>query len=297
MVVADPTHEAVIAAGGFERGGHLYQACARRRGQQLPGALGRYRALETGEHGEGVAGEHGHPHASNPHCELRKVEDLAALIAQFVLFIGLVVDHVAGNGQDVESYRPREHPARRVRQRRPVEGESGGFLPHRMDLLSQLVDAFAAGSRSCLVRGNDELAQARLVVERLQHGHANHGGAVGVGHYPFADVDQVLAVDFGDDQRHVGVHPPGLRIVDHYRAGTRHDRRPLVRGSRPHAEQRDVQACVVSHRHIFDRYPVQDLAGGAFRCEEAQAADGQLPFLQYPTHHGAHLPGRTVNPD
>ena len=70
-----------------------------------------------------------------------------------------------------------------------------------------------------------------------------------------------------------------------------------MRRSRPHAEQRDVQARVVGRRHIFDRYPVKDLAGRAFRRKRPQAADGELPFFQDPAHHLTDLPGRAVNPD
>ncbi len=44
-----------------------------------------------------------------PDRQIRDVEDFAALVAQFVFFVGLVVDEVAGDGQDVESKRPGEH--------------------------------------------------------------------------------------------------------------------------------------------------------------------------------------------
>ena len=68
-----------------------------------------------------------------------------------------------------------------------------------------------------LVGRNDALLQSELLVDGVKRHERDGRGAVGVG-------DELLTlaslhVNLGDDERHVGVHPPRRRVVDHDGAG------------------------------------------------------------------------------
>ena len=63
-------------------------------------------------------------------------------------------------------------------------------------------------------------------VDRRQRDHHLHRRAVRVGDDPAVGVER-LGIDLGDHQRHLGVHAPEARVVDHHRAGLDQLRRPL----------------------------------------------------------------------
>src|SRR5699024_6449409 len=54
-------------------------------------ALGGDLGVEFGVDAQAVPGEHGHPHAGAGDREVGQIEDLPALVAQLLLFIGLVL--------------------------------------------------------------------------------------------------------------------------------------------------------------------------------------------------------------
>ena len=60
-------------------------------------------------------------------------------------------------------------------------GELGGPVGDLADLLVELVDAGQPGAADGLVGGGDQANQTGLVVQRLEHRHRGHRGAVGVG--------------------------------------------------------------------------------------------------------------------
>ena len=72
------------------------------------------------------------------------MQDLAALVAEFVFFVGLVVDHLPGQGQDVESDGAGEDVGRRVTDSRTVEGQGGRLFADRLDLQGELVHSPSA---------------------------------------------------------------------------------------------------------------------------------------------------------
>jgi hypothetical protein len=60
-------------------------------------------------------------------------------------------------------------------------GELGGPVDHLAGLLVELVDAGEPAARHRLVRAGDQADEPGLVVQRLEHRHRRHRGAVGVG--------------------------------------------------------------------------------------------------------------------
>ena len=92
------------------------------------------------------------------------------------------------------------------------------FLTCGLGLRLELVDPLHARARDRLIGAHDHPAHPRGVVQRLQRDDHLDGRAVGVGDDPLVPGD-VVRVDLGDDERDVGVHPEGARIVDDDRPG------------------------------------------------------------------------------
>ena len=86
-------------------------------------------------------------------------------------------------------------------------------------------------------------------------------------------LSDVVRVDLGDDQRDVGVHPEGARVVDDDGAGLRRDRAPLARDAGRRARQDDLDARERAGRQGSDRMTSRrgtstDLARAPLRGEE-----------------------------
>ena len=79
------------------------------------------------------------------------------------------------------------------RDRLAVVGQLAGLVARRRDLAGQLLDAGDAGAGDGLVRRGDQPDQPRLVVQRLEHRHRGHGGAVRVGDDALAGRDDAAA--------------------------------------------------------------------------------------------------------
>ncbi len=117
-------------------------------------------------------------------------------------------------------------------------------------------------------------------MQRLQGDDHLDRRAVRVGDDPLVPGD-VVRVDLGDDQGHVGVHPPGARVVDDDGAGLRGDRAELAgdrrracsrgRCRRPRTPRpRGARSGSVSPAEL-DR-----LAGAPLRGQELDRADREL---------------------
>ena len=88
----------------------------------------------------------------------------------------------------------------------------------RLGLRPELVHPLLAGARDRLVGAHDHPPDPGGVVQRLEgHDHLDRR-AVRVGDDPLV-LGDVVRVDLGHDQRDVGVHPEGARVVDDDRAG------------------------------------------------------------------------------
>ena len=164
-----------------------------------------------------MAGEDRYSHACTADPQVRDGQDLAALVAELLLFVGLersVVDVLAGVGQHVEGDRLGELARCRKRHCSPVVRELAGPVDHFARLLVELIDARQPRAADSLVGGGDQPNQTGLVVQRLEDRHRSHRRAVGVGDDALAGVGDLAGVHLADDQRHVGIHPPRRRVVD-----------------------------------------------------------------------------------
>ncbi len=142
-----------------------------------------------------------------------------------------------------------------------VEGDALGELlgleclvdEEALGLVQQFVHAFLAGARRRLIGRHHDALDDDGVVDRLQRHHHLDGRAVRVGDDAAALVaGDRLGVDLGHDQRHVGVHPPVRRVVDHDRAGLGRARAVLGRHLGARRAQHDVDALEVEFRQVLD---------------------------------------------
>ena len=131
-------------------------------------------------------------------------------------------------------------------------GELAGPVDHLAGLLVELVDTGEAAAADGLIGAGDQADETGLVVQRLQHRHRRHRGAVRVGDDALASVGDLARVDLADDQRHVGIHPPRRRVVDHDGAGGGEPRRQLTRRRRARREQGDVETGGIGGRRVLD---------------------------------------------
>ena len=76
---------------------------------------------------------------------------------------------------------------------------------------------------------------------------------LGLAMMPLRALCDLAGVDLADDERHVGIHPPRRRVVDHDDAGGREPRRQLARRRRARREQGDVETGRVGDRGVLDR--------------------------------------------
>ena len=158
----------------------------------------------------------------------------------------------------------------------------------------QLVDALLAGPGDRLVGADDHAAHPGGVVQRLERDDHLDRRAVGVGDDPLV-LEDVVRVDLGDDQRHLGLHPEGARVVDDDRTGRGRDRAPLARDARPAcstARSRRPRTPRRERARIGWLSPRNVTVLPALRSEARNLIDaiGKSPLLEQADHPLAHGP-------
>ena len=178
-----PTRDSSMPAAAAASGRRPVGRPAQRRGSLWP--VGDRQGLgEFGVDRQRVAGEDRDANAGAAHGEVGHAENLAAFVAQLLVLVGLtavVVDqrtgqrqHVERNGRDVLLRRREGRPRNR-------RGPAARVVDDRAHLLGQLVHAGQTATGDGLVARHDQALQSGLVVQRLEHRHRGHGGAVRVG--------------------------------------------------------------------------------------------------------------------
>jgi hypothetical protein len=159
----------------------------------------------------------------------------------------------------------------------------------------QDVDAELTGAGDRLVGGQDQLAQAVLLVQRGNRHDHRHGRAVGVGDDAARAAAQRFLVDLGDDQRHVLLHPERRRVVHHGHAAGHRDRRPLQRDVVGDVEHRHVHAVEDVRGQLADRQLLAAAAEGpsgrARGGDQPDLAPDVAPRRQQLAHNGADRAG------
>ena len=193
-----------------------------------------------------------------------------------------------GHRQHVEGDRLDELRRRRELDRRAVVGELGRTVDDLADLLVEFVDTGQPASGHGLVGRDDQAGEAGLVVERLHHRHERHRRAVRVGDDALRRVGGQVAVDLGDDQRDVGVHPERRGVVDHDRARHGELRGERSRGGGAGGEQGDVEPARVGGLGVLDddvgALPRQGGSRRAGRREVPHLADREVTFVEQSAH-------------
>ncbi|MNW54727.1 hypothetical protein D3C74_323420 [compost metagenome] len=244
-------------------------------------------------------------HARARDQEVGKTQDLARLVAELLLLVGLllaVVDDRPGERHHVERDVARELVRRGERDRAARVHQTREVLLGPGDrLVAQLGRTGQPRARDRLVRRHDQALETGLVRERLEDRHRGHRGAVRVRDDALARLVDRFRVDLGHDERDVRVHAPRRGVVDHDDArcgialGLRLGRR-AARG-----EQGDVEARDVGRGRVLDddvlTLPGQGAARGARRGEVADLRDGEVALLEQAAHDGAHLTGRPDDAD
>ncbi len=294
-VAADAPDEHLIPAGGLDRhrvgggAGVVEDDDAGGRREQLPSALRGELLARLHIDGLGVPRHNGYPNAGRAHPDRSIAEDLAGLVDELALLVGVIVSRreAAGVGEDVECdlvgvlLRRRDAPV----------------VEQRMRLVEQLIDGPPAGAGNGLVGGDHEPLDAGRVLQRLERHDHLHRRAVRVGN-DAAVARQGIGVDLADDERHVLLHAPARGVVDHHGARGGEPRRPLTGGRAAGREEGDVEAP--------DRLLVQALNGeaavelppdGALGGEWHDLLGGKAPLPQQPQHQSADLTGRADHGD
>ncbi len=272
--------------------------------QDLRRLLRRDGPLELGVDRQRVPGEDRHAHARHRHGQVGDPEDLAALVAELLLLVGLtraVVDDRAGEGEDVEGDRRRELLGGGELDGAAVEGELGGPIGDLAHLGVELVDTDPARARHRLVGRHDEPAETGGSMQRAERRHRRHRGAVRVGDDALGDALEVVGVDLADDERHVGIHAPRRRVVDDGRAALDHLRRQLPRRVLAVREQRQIEPGERRRGGVLDLdlgvAPRQALPGGPGRREVPDLRHREAPLVEQPAHDPTDLTGRSEHPD
>ena len=262
-------------------------------------------ARELGVDRQRVAGEDRHPHADAGDLQVGDAEDLARLVAELLLLVGLVAARrrrssrpaaarcrrSSGRTSPARGTRPprRRRPARAPCRRRPATWAASSSTPATPEPeTAWYVDAISRTSPASSCSGLST-GIAAIVVQ------------FGLAMMPLRASRDRVGVDLGDDQRDVGVHPERRGVVDDDHAGLGERRGQRPRGGGAGGEQRDVEPGRVGGRGVLD----DDLAAGegqhgagrAGGGEEADLVGGELPLREDLAHGDADLAGGADDAD
>ena len=181
-----------------------------------------------------------------------------------------------------------------------TEATAGSPASTVLRLLAQLLDGAGARAGDRLVGRHGHVGEAGGVVQRLQRGDQLDGRAVRVGDDAAVPGDG-LGVDLGHDQRHVGVHPEGARLVDDDAAARHRLGREARRGRCAGREQRQVEAL----ERVGGQLPHLELAageghppaGGAGRRERRHLGGREAALGQHLEHDRPDRAGGADNGD
>ena len=193
-----------------------------------------------------MAGVDGHPHAGHRHGQVGDAEDLAALVAELVLLVGLVVDRrrrrwdstlkAIGPGKTdgggiVDGTR-RRRSGRRPCRRRPATCSSSSAVPARPGARRRPGRSTPTSRRS----------PAASACSGASTGMQTMVVQLGLATMPFGMRRRASALTSGTTSGTVGVHAPGRGVVDDDGARGGHLVAQLPGRGRAHGEQGHVDA-------------------------------------------------------
>jgi len=291
-VAAKATSEAIVLSSTVERHrvavGDILQAGCGFEG--FEGFVDRNGALEFGTESDGVGAVDGHAHAGDGGFERRQVHDAAAFVFHFhLLFRVAGVEEGIDLRDDIEGDLVREN----FLLDRFVAGDGVG-------LVAEFVDGAGSGAGYGLVGRGEDALHAKSSVERVQ-GHERDGrGAIRI-RDDAAMAFHIVAIDFRNDERHLGNHAERRGVV-HHNGTAIHSGLGVVAGdSAAGAEKGDVDIAEGVEGEGFDleRLPakLKRLARRARRGEEAEVGDGEVAALHHAEHFHSDGSGRADDCD
>ncbi|CAB4605763.1 unannotated protein [freshwater metagenome] len=195
------------------------------------------------------------PNAGHGDLKVRKFQNLARFVAEFLFFIGFaatIVDQFSGKRNDVVSDRSRKLFGSR-------EIDCGSRHRECRRTFTDLADLIVEFRRTCEASAGDGLecrdgkrAQASFNIKRLQHRHRDHGRAIRIGNDVLRDGVERVSVHFRHDERNVGIHAPGRGVIDDDGTRFSNPRCECQRRTTTCREHDDVEAGVVGCLGIFD---------------------------------------------
>ena len=169
------------------------------------------------------------------------------------------------------------------------------------NLSGKFFDPGYTGAGSGLIGAGEEAFQAPGIMQRFEHGHGCHRGAVGVCDDALGKARKGVRIHLGHHQRHVGIFPPGGGIVDHDGPSRRKAGRILARGFSACGKEYDVEAGKVRRRHILHDHlatPERDgFAGRPGGRKQAQRGQREIPLGQKLAHQAADKAGGADDAD
>ncbi len=226
-----------------------------------------------------MAVEDRHPHRGNCNSDGVVAENLAGFVDHLHLFLGIaVIQEVIDLRQTVESDLMRINLGVR---RATVEQFTG--------LNAQLVNGVATGTRHRLIGGDHHPLQGSSIVQGLKSHHHLNSRAVRVGDNTlFVVLGNILRIDLGHHQRHLGIHTPSAGIIHTDRSGRSGDGAELLTARSAGTEQGDIDpfegVLVQKLHHVLLAVELQKLADGPFGCQQTQLLDRKLAFSQHFQH-------------
>ena len=218
------------------------------------------------------------------------MHDATALVFHFHLLLGVAgIEKSIDLGNDIEGDLVRED----FLLDRLVVGDGLG-------LVAEFVDGAGSCSRDSLVGRSEDSLHAKSSVQWMQGHEGDRGRAIRVGN-DAAVVFHILAVDFGNDEWHLGHHPKSRGIIDHDRAAIHGGFGVVARNSAAGAEKGDVDVAEGVERERFNGVSFATKFEGftrrAGRGEEAEACDGKVAALHDAEHFHSDRSGRADDCD
>ena len=300
--MTESTHKCGVGTRGLQRSGHFFEKHTRSRRQKFSCLVRRDGSVEFGIDAQAVAGKHGHANARSRHLEVGKLQNLATLVAQLLLFVGFVravVNHRTGKGHHVKGDGAHVLDGTREGNGLAVlnQVDEVALIDRGGDLSNQFFSASETRSGDSLKRGDDHLRESRGTVQHLHHGHGRHGGAVGVGDDSLDGLIYGVGVDLAHDERNVRVHAPGAGVIDHEATDFGKTRCVSLGARGTSGEQCHIDTGGIGRGDVFhhDVVPpvVQRLPCRPCRGKETNLSNRHVPLVEQATHDGSHLAGGT----
>ena len=174
------------------------------------------------------------------------------------------------------------------------------MLRNTIGLMAEFVDRTGTSTRDSLVTGGKNPLQTELAMQRVEGQKGDRCGAIRIGEDTLVILD-IGPVDFGNDERHVGVHAKGGGIIHNDSPVTDGLRRKIAGYRTARAEDRNIDILKRIHIKWLDRvrFPPEGerLAGGTRRGQEAKAGHRKVTAFHDTKHFGSDSSRRTNDCD